>query len=167
MWIAVRETEKQKHGWKIKGLNQKGYGRNDVQMKKESTGFVNTGCDRNPCYIKCRGWASSMGICWKLLRNVGPQAPLETKWIKIHIWTRSPGYLYVYSSFRSTGQRGGESKRWQTSIFCFLVKGFFNILFFYRFLYRFLGSDSRPGTDKTLIISKNHGNNWKKKSFLV
>lgn len=63
----MRKTENQKHGWQVKGLNQEGCRRNDVQesLKKESVGFVNNTCDKNPCFVVLR-----LGFSWKLLSNV-------------------------------------------------------------------------------------------------
>lgn len=97
MWIAVRKTENQKCDWKIKGPNQEGHGRNDVQefMKKELTGFVNNRCYRHPCYVNL-GWASSIGISWKPVRNVGSQAPLETNKSKFG-FEQDPQVICVYT----------------------------------------------------------------------
>lgn len=117
-------------------------------------------CDINPCYGMCGGWATSISISWKLVSRVELLALLETQYIKICIWIRSPGELYTYSSLRILGQRRGKSKRWQASILCFLIKGFLNISFFYRFLYWFLWSDCRPGTGEPLVLAKKNGNNW-------
>lgn len=48
------------------------------------------------CYLKCGGCASNLSVTWKLVRNVGTQAPSQTYSLRVCVWSRfSEDCVYV------------------------------------------------------------------------